>query len=157
MRIAEAVAPAQLAAAKGLIEEYAAGLGVDLGFQGYKEEIVRFPGEFSPPGGTVLVAWDGEAPVGVVTLRGLEGPVCEMKRLYVRGSSRGRGFGRALAEAVIERAVALGYRTMRLDTMPSMNEAIGLYLSLGFRDIAPYRYNPVPGARFLELTLRPLR
>jgi ribosomal protein S18 acetylase RimI-like enzyme len=76
-----------------------------------------------------------------------------MKRLYVRSRYRGRGVGRALALAVMDIARTKGYCSMRLDTLPQMGEAQSLYSSLGFHDIAPYRYNPVPGARFLEIVL----
>jgi putative acetyltransferase len=61
--------------------------------------------------------------------------------------------GRALAEAILSEARRIGYSRMRLDTLPSMAEAIVLYQRLGFSDIAPYRHTPVPGARFLERTL----
>jgi ribosomal protein S18 acetylase RimI-like enzyme len=132
-----------------MLREYAAWLEIDLCFQNFEEELAGLPGEYSPPRGRLLIA----ESAGCVALRPLEEDVCEMKRLYVRPEGRGSGLGRRLALALIEEARGIGYRRMRLDTMPKMGGAQRLYESLGFRDIAAYRYNPEPGARFLELDL----
>jgi GNAT superfamily N-acetyltransferase len=128
-----------------LFREYAGSLGVDLSFQGFEEEVAALPEGYD----VLLVA--GEA--GCVGVRRFEDGVCEMKRLYVRPSARGTGLGRTLAEAAIEHARTLGYRAMRLDTMPMMASAQALYESLGFVEIPPYRHNPVAGTRFMELLL----
>ena len=155
MRVAVATNDGELAAARALIEEYATSLDIDLGFQGFGDEITHFPHGYSPPDGTVLVAWEGDEPTGVVALRRYEGSVCEMKRLYVRPQHRGKGLGRMLSEEVIAAARRLGYTKMRLDTLPTMDAAIGLYRQLGFRDIPAYRFNPVAGAHYMELELTP--
>jgi putative acetyltransferase len=76
-----------------------------------------------------------------------------MKRLYVKPRFRGLGIGRTLAENIIFEARTIGYRRMCLDTVPSMREAQLLYQSMGFKDIEPYRYNPICGTRFMELAL----
>lgn len=153
MRVAEVTSAAELADARALVEEYIRSLGVDLDFQDVDTEMATFPGEYAPPSGTVLIAIDERTPVGVVALRRFGPGVCEMKRMYVRPAFRHRGAGRELSRRLIARAIELGYETMRLDTLASMDAAITLYRSLGFREIAPYRFNPVPGARFMELDL----
>jgi putative acetyltransferase len=132
-----------------MLREYAAWLEVDLCFQNFEEELAGLPGEYAPPLGRLLIA-EG---AGCVALRRIEEEVCEMKRLFVRPEFRGSGLGRRLVLAIIDEARGIGYRRMRLDTMPKMDRAQGLYTALGFREIAAYRYNPEPGARFLELEL----
>lgn len=153
--IAHALTGDDVAAVRGLFVEYQAGLGVDLCFQGFDEELAGLPGDYAPPGGCLLVGRAGpdDEAVACVALRRLDRETCEMKRLYVQPSHRGSGLGRALAEAVISEARRIGYGRMRLDTLPMMTEAAALYHRLGFREIDPYTVNPVPGARFLQLEL----
>jgi len=135
---------------KKLFEEYASSLSIDLAFQGFAGELEGLPGKYAGPRGVIILAEAGGEPCGCVALRPLEGQACEMKRLYVRPSGRGRGLGRQLVGRIIEAARARRYSTMKLDTLPSMESAVALYRSFGFRDAAPYVYNPVPGALFME-------
>ena len=140
-----------------IFQQYAGSLSFDLGFQGFEEELANLPGEYKPPAGCLLLAADGNEIVGCVALRPIGEGLCEMKRLYVIPERRGKGVGLILAEAAIREAARIGYGRMRLDTVPSMTSAIGLYRSLGFEEIGPYRLNPIPGAKFFELDLRTKR
>jgi len=154
MVIRPIASPADFTIARTLFEEYGASLGVDLAFQDFATELATLPGAYVPPTGALLLAeLEGEV-VGCVALRPLEPPlVAELKRLYVRAAGRGHGLGSALTLAALDQARAAGYRRIRLDTLPGMTQAQALYRQLGFRDIPPYRYNPVPGTRFMELDL----
>ncbi len=134
---------------RGLLREYAASLAFPLDFQDFERELAELPGAYAPPRGALLLARGN----GCVALRPLDDTTCELKRLYVRPQARGVGLGRTLAEAVIAEARRLEYARMRLDTVPGMEVAQGLYEQLGFREITPYTTNPVEGTRFLELQL----
>lgn len=142
-----------IAHVRRLFLEYQREMGVDLCFQGFQQELDGLPGDYAPPGGRLWLAWCNDLAVGCAALRRLDAQACEMKRLYLQPAYRGGGRGRQLAETCIATARALGYRQMRLDTLPLMQTAIALYGTLGFVTIPAYRANPVEGALFLELDL----
>ena len=152
--LTEAVSEADFAAARVLFREYAAGLGVDLCFQGFEAELGSLPEMYGAPEGCLVVARAGGRPVGCGALRRLgAGESCEMKRLYVRPEARGTGLGRILAERLIAKGRSLGYAVMRLDTLVHMTAARRLYRSLGFVEIAAYYANPLPNVMYMELDL----
>jgi ribosomal protein S18 acetylase RimI-like enzyme len=144
-----------LKATMALFDAYAISLGVDLSYQNFVTEMAAMPGKYAPPKGELLLARDKSgAAIGCVGLRPLpEEGCCEMKRLYVSPEGRGLGLGRALAEAIIADAGRIGYRQMRLDTLPSLATAIALYRKIGFVPIPPYYDTPIAGTIFLSLKL----
>ena len=144
------IAPADdLDVVRELITEYANSLGVDLSFQDLDHELATLDTFYE----LILVARDDANAAGCVALRRIDDTICEKKRLYVRPQSRGHDLGRRLAQRIIDEARQRGYQRMRLDTLPTMTAAIPLYQSLGFVEIAAYRFNPVEGTRFMELSL----
>lgn len=153
IRLVRPESPGQWAAARRLVEEYAASLQVDLAFQNFEDEVRSLPREYGPPDGVFLLAEHAGVFVGCVALRRFAEGVCEMKRLYVTPEHRALGAGRLLAAAIITEARRLGYGRMLLDTLPSMTKARDLYASLGFRPTKAYRHNPVVGTTFMELKL----
>jgi ribosomal protein S18 acetylase RimI-like enzyme len=153
-RIVPAEERAQIDHVRTLFREYASSLGFSLCFQSFDAELAGLPGEYSPPAGQLLLAFCDSTPAGCVALRKLEDGICEMKRLYVRPEFRGHHLGRDLVLALVEQARQSSYERMRLDTIAArMAEAVSLYRSLGFREIAPYHRNPISGATHMELDL----
>ena len=144
--IIEASGPEGLAIARRLFQEYAASLGVDLGFQGFAEELAGLPGAYARPTGGLLLGFDGSEPAGCVAFRPLEPGIAEMKRLYVRPSARGGGLG-PQAGGARDRRCGGGRDTSACASTRcrACRRRIGLYLAIGFREIAPYRHNPVRG------------
>lgn len=154
LTFAQAEAPQQIAQARELFLEYAQSLGFSLCFQNFDQELAGLPGDYAPPEGRLLVAEFEMQLAGCVALHKIEPGICEMKRLYLRQKFRGKGFGRVIADRIISEARQIGYQRMRLDTVePVMKDAVAMYRKLGFKDIAPYRANPIAGAMYMELKL----
>jgi putative acetyltransferase len=154
MRIVEANTQQDIEHARTLFQEYASGVGISLCFQNFDHELENLPGDYAPPDGRLLLAFDEGQIMGCIALRKLEPGVCEMKRLFVRPQYRGTGLGKILVQSIIDKAHQLGYTHMRLDTMPGrMDKAIALYHSIGFVEIDPYYKSPVEDAKFMQLEL----
>ena len=154
LEIKEAISKALIKHARELFIEYIDCLGIDLEFQNFKEELEYLPADYGSPEGAILLAYYKSKLAGCVALRKFKNNICEMKRLFVRTEFRGRGIGKVLSERIIDKARRIGYKLMRLDTLSFMKEAINLYLSLGFKEIKSYRYNPFEDAKYFELKLR---
>jgi ribosomal protein S18 acetylase RimI-like enzyme len=154
LTILQASSAAQIAHIRELFLEYAASLGFSLCFQNFDQELATLPGDYAPPEGRLLLAEYEDQLAGCVALHKLEPRICEMKRLYIRPQFRGKGLGRQMAEHLIAEARTMNYRHMRLDTVePVMQDAVGMYRKLGFKEIPPYRSNPMPGTLYMELNL----
>lgn len=144
-------------ATREIFREYAASLDVDLCFQGFDAELATLPGDYAEPTGLLLLGFvDGDlAACGAY--RRLDDTdyanACEMKRLFVRRAFRRFGIGRLLAQSLMDRAALAGHSTMLLDTLDEMEAARGLYASLGFSEVPPYYFNPLPGAHYLKANL----
>jgi ribosomal protein S18 acetylase RimI-like enzyme len=153
MKIIQANSAEEIAAVRRLFEEYAASIETDLCFQNFSKELAGLPGAYAPPRGRLLLALVDGAPVGCVALRPHDDHAGEMKRLFVQPGHQGRGLGRSLVETLFTEARAIGYTSILLDTLPSMQSAQRLYLSLGFVHRPPYFDSPVGGNVFMELNL----
>ena len=139
---------------RALFLEYAKSLDFNLCFQNFDKELRELPGEYVLPHGRLILCEFNGKPAGCIALKPLEPGICEMKRLYVRPESRGNQLGFKLATHLIDEARRAGYTSMRLDTIRgSMDKAIALYRSFGFKEIPPYYPNPIPNALYLELSL----
>jgi putative acetyltransferase len=142
---------------RAVLRDYQASLAVDLCFQGFEAELLGLPGVYLPPHGLLLLATVEGAVAGCGAFRPLPDAdypnSCEMKRLFVRPAFRGFGLGRLLAQALMDRATESGYSNMLLDTLDEMEAARGLYESLGFAEVPPFYFNPLPGAHYLKADL----
>ena len=144
-----------LASTVRLFRAYASSLDIDLSYQDFEAEMETMPGRYAPPAGELLLARHSSGtPVGCVGLRPIQPHgCCEMERLYVSAEGRGFGLGERLVDAVVKEAERIGYREMRLDTLPSMAGAIALYRKLGFEPMEPYYDTPVIGTIFMRRSL----
>jgi ribosomal protein S18 acetylase RimI-like enzyme len=151
--------PEDLTAIIKLFREYANSLPIDLGYQDFEGEMAAMPGKYAPPLGALLLARDARGrAIGCVGLRPIEPRgCCEMKRLYVAPEGRGRKLGERLVGEIVVVAQTIGYREMRLDTLPTMSAAIALYRKFGFEEIDAYYDTPIEGTVFLRKNLMPAR
>lgn len=142
---------------RSVFREYAEGLGIDLSFQGFEEELQQLPGDYAEPRGALQVAWFNGEIAGCCALRPLDTVdypnASEMKRLYVRPPFRRLGLGRQLAERILDKARSAGYDCVLLDTLNNMESARALYQDLKFEDIPPYYFNPIEGSHYLRVKL----
>lgn len=146
---------ADLAEAIKLFRAYAESLPIDLAYQGFEAEMAAMPGKYAPPKGVLLIARNGEGrAIACAALRPIEPDgTCEMKRLYVTAEGRGLGLGKRLLETLFDDARRIGYREMRLDTLPTMTEAIALYRRFGFAPMEAYYDTPIEGTLFMRKVL----
>lgn len=144
-----------MTATAAMFRAYAQSLDIDLAPQGFAQEVDALPGVYGPPGGEILLAKRGDHVLGCIALKPLEPPrIAEIKRLFVRTQMRGIGVGKALVETAIDTARRLGYREIKLDTLPQMEGAIALYRHYGFVPIPAYGSHPYPGLVSLGKKLR---
>jgi putative acetyltransferase len=157
VRLSTPASPEDFHSLREIFREYADGLGVDLCFQGFADELAGLPGDYAAPRGALFLATVDGRVAGCCALRPLDNAdypnAAEMKRLYVRDGFRGLGLGRQLAEATLDAARAAGYACVLLDTLDDMEAARALYQDLGFADIPPYYHNPIAGAHYLKADL----
>ena len=154
IRIVEASSDIEFELAGQLFQEYARQLGFDLSFQDFGNELREMKQQYSRPNGMVAIAYNDEnQPIGCFGIRHFEHSICELKRMYIKKTFRGLGFGKQLISRAVQFGTELGYKKMRLDTIPSMEAAIHLYENLGFYEIDAYRFNPIVGTRYYELQL----
>ncbi|MEY4540324.1 MAG: hypothetical protein RLZZ306_2081 [Bacteroidota bacterium] len=143
----------ELEAVREIFIEYAEFLQIDLCFQDFEKELQTLNEIYFPPMGCIILAKVDKRVLGCVALKPIGEGVCEMKRLYVRPEARGEGLGKQLVEELINFAKKAGYKTMKLDTVSSLKEAIKLYQAKGFVKTEPYVYNPLSDVLYFELTL----
>jgi len=155
IKIIQAETAENIAQTRKLFREYEMWLGLDLCFQNFEAELKNLPGEYAAPTGRLFLILVNEKIAGCGALRKIDDETGEMKRLYVREDFRGSGLGKMLIERLIKEAGKIGYKKMRLDTLPDkMPQAVKIYESYGFQKIKPYYENPHSETLFMELVLK---
>ncbi len=139
---------------RNLFKEYALMLDVDLEFQNFGKEIKNLEVIYSKPYGVAfLITENYNNPIGCFAIRRFEDAICELKRMYIKIEFRRLGIGEKMIKRAIKEGKRLGYKKIRLDTLPKMNAAINLYRKVGFYEIQPYRFNPIEGTKYFEIGL----
>lgn len=138
---------------KKLFIEYANFLNVDLSFQNFQTELDTLDEQYAFPHGGLLIVYRDEDPIGCAGIRMIDEETAELKRMYVQSEFRRLGIGAGLLERCISRATQIGYKKIRLDTLESMTAAQRLYHEYDFKEIPPYRYNPLKGTVYMEKDL----
>jgi len=157
VQLIEAITPEAIEQARRLFREheaeFASSIQDSLCFQRFDDEVADLPGKYARPTGRLILAIVSGQPVGCVGLRDLGEGASEMKRLFVQPRHRGQKLGAALIQHVMNAAREEGYRWIRLDTVPEMDQAIRVYRSMGFQPIPPYWNNAVGKALYFEADL----
>ncbi|HEX5153955.1 MAG TPA: GNAT family N-acetyltransferase [Parafilimonas sp.] len=139
---------------KNLFQQYANSLDLDLGFQDFSNELKLIDKQYNKPKGTLLLAYKNDIAIGCAGIREIDNNTAELKRMYVEPEYRKYKIGARLLALAIEIAKELNYKSIRLDTLPTMIRAQELYQSFGFYEIPSYRFNPVSGTVFMEKQLK---
>jgi putative acetyltransferase len=146
--------PAHYKAASLLFEEYVAGLGIDLGFQKFDQELQIMPQMYGPPKGELFLILDNQTYIGCAAIRQLDSTTCELKRMYIKPAYRGQNLGRKLMDLALETAQIMGYESMKLDSLRRLDAAVTLYKQYGFTEIASYNFNPEQDVVYFERKLK---
>lgn len=155
VKFIEVVTKADYRLATNLIEEYVEELGTDLSFQNINQELIDINTQYKRPEGVLFLLYENnEKLIGCFGIRRFDTDICELKRMYLRNEARGKGIGKCTLQKAIKEAVEMGYKTLRLDTLPSMKVAKQLYIKAGFKEIESYRFNPIKGSKFFEIKLK---
>ena len=158
IELIQAVSTKEIDEVRILFKEYEQSLGISLCFQNFEQELKDLPGDYASPRGALLLAKVDSASAGCCALRPQDkapySNAAEMKRLYVRPESRGKGLGARLVMSILNKAKDLGYACVILDTLKTMEDAQALYASLGFMEIPPYYDSPMEGTKYLKLDLQ---
>lgn len=136
-----------------LFLEYSEWLGIDLGFQGFTQELQQLPIMYGGTKGIIILCKNEGVVVACVGVRRFADEIGEIKRMYVKPAYRRKGIAAELLKRALEFAVKAGYHKVVLDTLDTMTPAMNLYLKNGFEKVPAYYHNPEPGAVYFKKQL----